>query len=32
VRGDVVRKTSFNLTIDPRYKLFVFEALKPSQG
>ena len=28
VRRDVAHKTSFNLANDPRYKLFVFEALK----
>ena len=28
VRRDVAHKTSFNLATDPRYKLFVFEALK----
>jgi putative transposase len=28
VRRDVAHKTSFNLAADPRYKLFVFEALK----
>jgi putative transposase len=28
VRRDVAHKTSFNLASDPRYKLFVFEALK----
>jgi putative transposase len=28
VRRDLAHKTSFNLATDPRYKLFVFEALK----
>ena len=28
VRRDVAHKTSFNLATDPRYKLYVFEALK----
>jgi len=28
VRRDVAHKTSFNLAVDPRYQLFVFEALK----
>jgi len=28
VRRDVAHKTSFNLATDPRYRLFVFEALK----
>ena len=28
VRRDVAHKTSFNLATDPRYKLFVFGALK----
>ncbi len=28
VRRDVAHKTSHTLAVDPRYKLFVFEALK----